>query len=59
MNRATGSECVYCLASEDTVEHTIIHCPYWEDKQYGMRLFLNRRLPLPEDTANLLRGPVG
>lgn len=58
MNRATGSECVYCLAPEDTAEHTIFHCPHWGGIREGMRPFLNGRLPIPEDIADLLCGPV-
>lgn len=54
MKRVDGSLCVYC-----SEEHTIFDCPHWAEKRERMRPFLNDRLLLPEDVADIICGPAG
>jgi len=59
MKRAEDSVCLYCLALDETAEHTIFYCPHWSGKREVMRPLLNGRLPIPEDVSDILCGPTG
>jgi len=59
MGRANDRACAQCHAPEDTAEHTIFDCPHWAEKRDAMQVFLNGRLPTPDDVEDIICGPVG
>jgi len=48
--------CGYCGHSEDTAEHTVFECPWWEHTRRPLTSLMGRRAR-PEDVEDILCGP--
>lgn len=55
-HRATTPACVHCAADKDDAEHTIFHCPYWEEERSELQHAVGRPVGAG-DVSVLLYGP--
>jgi len=54
--RALDPRCKYCACMDDTVEHTLVDCPHWEEARSELRKLLGRPLVIT-DIPELILGP--
>ncbi|CAI6376161.1 unnamed protein product [Macrosiphum euphorbiae] len=57
MKRAPDAACLYCQYPEDTAEHTIFDCAYWDPLRLPVKMFVGNRNITPGDVQDLLCGP--
>lgn len=57
MKRAPDAACLYCQHPEDTAEHTIFDCVYWDPLRLPVKMFVGNRNITPGDVQDLLCGP--
>ncbi|CAI6369109.1 unnamed protein product [Macrosiphum euphorbiae] len=58
MKRAPDAACLYCQHPEDTAEHTIFDCAYWDPLRLPVKMFVGNRNITPGDVQDLLCGPT-
>lgn len=54
---APDAACLYCQHPEDTVEHTIFDCAYWDLFRQPVNAFVGNRNITPRDVQDLMCGP--
>ncbi|KAL4111930.1 hypothetical protein QTP88_015796 [Uroleucon formosanum] len=57
MKRAPVAACLYCQYPEDTAEHTIFDCAFWDPLRLPVKIFVGNRNITLGDVQDLLCGP--